>query len=943
MMTRPRPSHVLALMTAVSVSGLLLSWIGWPEAGRGPEFAVLMLAAFATSLPALQPVDRAWPALRLAFVIEFTSLLIFGPHPTMLVAACGLVTRDLWDPQRSRRTWQRLLNAATVAASLQAAAFAYRALGGTFGHFVWPSQAVAVAGAAGAYCVVTSASTDILTPLFYRRRIDDAWRWWPTRVLRESPVHLVGASVAVGLVEMIVQQQWDVLAVAVIPLCLAYRLYGDHVTRLEQARRRCEAIDSLRDGVCILAHTGEVTLWNDALEKLLNCPRARALGRSLRAAVPHLCDTDLPRALDEVATSRKPCTLPRLGLRGSDGPRVMQVTVTPATDGLTLVWQDVTEHTRALHALQRQGERLGLASEIANDGLWEWDLGAHTLYVTGRWKAMLGLPTTADISTPDAWLDRVHKDDIAALKEALDAHLSGKTHPFLHEHRIRHEDGDYRYFQCRGVAARLGGGRAVRVAGSLTDTTDLAITQEQLRNVVFRDPLTGLCNRAVFVEGLGRRLEEFRRRRAGDIFALLYLDLDRFKVVNDSVGHLVGDELLIDVSRRLESCLRQGDVLARIGGDEFAILLNGLQTEQQANVIAFRVQEALRKPFSIGGREVFTSASIGIAFGSSQYTSPDEMMHDADTAMYQAKAHGKARHEVFDADMDARARDRLGLENDLRHAINNYDFETHYQPIVLLASGMCVGFESLVRWTRNGKPVSPATFIPIAEELGLIERLGTRVLEEACRTFAGWQRGFPDAGLECITVNVSSRQLMQQNFLSVVDQAVRSAGLKPSVVRIEVTETALMISPDEASKVLSQLRDYGVKIYLDDFGTGYSSLSHLHKLPVDALKIDRSFVRCLLLPNRPAIVESVLALARTLHTSVVAEGIETEVQARELERLGCTHAQGFLFSRPVSTEGAEQILVANRPLGPKGVAQSPGIAAGQPGPAPSVQRRLPPA
>jgi EAL domain-containing protein (putative c-di-GMP-specific phosphodiesterase class I) len=249
-------------------------------------------------------------------------------------------------------------------------------------------------------------------------------------------------------------------------------------------------------------------------------------------------------------------------------------------------------------------------------------------------------------------------------------------------------------------------------------------------------------------------------------------------------------------------------------------------------------------------------------------------MHDADTAMYQAKARGKARHEVFDADMDARARDRLSLENDLRHAVDSNDFEMHYQPIVSLASGMCVGFESLVRWTRHGKPVSPATFIPIAEELGLIEPLGTWVLQQACRTFSDWQRRFPGAGLDCITVNVSSRQLMQQKL-----PVHRRAG--SSACRIEAPRsphrnhgTALMDSPNVA-EVLSHLREFGATVYLDDFGTGYSSLSHLHKLPVDALKIDRSFVRSLLLPERPAIVESILALARTLNTSVVAEGIET--------------------------------------------------------------------
>jgi predicted signal transduction protein with EAL and GGDEF domain len=377
--------------------------------------------------------------------------------------------------------------------------------------------------------------------------------------------------------------------------------------------------------------------------------------------------------------------------------------------------------------------------------------------------------------------------------------------------------------------------------------------------------------------------------------------------------------LLIAASRRLETCLRQGDALARLGGDEFAIFLNGLNDDGQANAIAGRIQTALSSPFSIAGREVFTSASIGIAFGPAHYDNPDEIMRDADTAMYHAKSRGKSRHEVFDAAMHARVRDRLSLEGDLRRAIAINDFEVHYQPIVSLTSGMCIGFESLVRWKRNGEPVSPVTFVPIAEELGLIEPLGTWVMKEACRTFADWKRRFPGAGLDCITVNVSSRQLVQQNFLRVVQQTVRETGLTPANLRVEITETALLDSPGEAALILRELRDFGVKVYLDDFGTGYSSLSHLHKLPVDALKIDRSFVNSLLLPGRPAIVESILALARTLNTSVVAEGIESEVQARELERLGCTHAQGFLFSRPLTTESAEAVVMACRPLGPKGV------------------------
>jgi diguanylate cyclase (GGDEF)-like protein/PAS domain S-box-containing protein len=608
----------------------------------------------------------------------------------------------------------------------------------------------------------------------------------------------------------------------------------------------------------------------------------------------------------------------------------MEVKVLPVAAGVALLWHDVTERVLAEHELKSSGERLALAAEGANDGLWQWNLQTQEFYVSGRWRAMIGLPAHAAIGGPAEWLDRVHPDDRAKLNAALETHLAGSTQVFQHEHRIRHEDGVYRRFLCRGVAMRNAGRKPDRIAGSLTDTTEHSIAQERLRSVGFLDSLTGLSNRAVFVEGLGRRLDECRRKGLTNGFAVLYLDLDRFKIVNDSLGHMVGDELLVAASRRLETCLRLGDALARLGGDEFAIFLNGLYDDAQANAIAGRIQEALSAPFSIAGREVFTTASIGIAFGPAHYTNPDEIMRDADTAMYHAKSRGKARHEVFDADMHARVRDRLSLENDLRRAVAGNDFEVVYQPIVSLASGMCVGFESLVRWNRAGEPVSPVTFIPIAEELGLITPLGTWILQEACRTFANWQRQFPDAGLDTITVNVSSRQLVQQNFPRLVQQVVRQTGLRPADLRVEITETALMDRPGDAASVLRELRDYGVKVYLDDFGTGYSSLSHLHKLPVDALKIDRSFVSSLLLPGRPAIVESILALARTLNTSVVAEGIESEVQSRELERLGCTHAQGYLFSKPLSKQAAEALIAANRPLGPKGVVA--GAMASRPAP-----------
>jgi len=539
---------------------------------------------------------------------------------------------------------------------------------------------------------------------------------------------------------------------------------------------------------------------------------------------------------------------------------------------------------------------------------------SQQMYVSGRWRALLGLPDVGHSGSPDDWFERVHTDDVASLKQAIAAHLAGETAELRHEHRIRHEDGTYRHVVCCAVAARGGSKRAMRLAGSLTDVTERAAAKERFEATGFRDPLTGLNNRAVFVEALGRQLQQFTDRLCGR-FAVLYLDLDRFKVVNDSLGHLVGDELLTAVARRLESCLREGDSLTRLGGDEFAILLSELGDEGQANAIAFRIQDSLGTSFAIGGREVFTSASIGIAFSGHHYTNAEEIMRDADAAMYHAKARGRARHELFDADMHARALDRLGLESDLRHAVKSSDFEVHYQPIVSLTSGACAGFEALVRWKRNGQIVAPDKFIPVAEELGLIEPLGTWVLQEACRAFADWQRRFPEAALECITVNVSTRQLLQQNFVHLVELAVQQAGLRPADLRLEITETTLMGNPYTTADTLHELRDFGVKIYLDDFGTGYSSLSHLHKLPVDALKIDRSFVRSLLQPERPAIVESILALARTLETGVVAEGVESDVQALELARLGCRHAQGFLFSPALTRQEVEELLESPRPLG----------------------------
>jgi len=894
-------------MAIAAGAPVLLGLAGRPPSVRAVEFAGLMLATvFNVAVERRRSPSVSGPT-PLSFVINFAALIMAGPAAATIVASVGVVLRGLVDFDRCRV----VIDLAAAIVATQTAGVLHGVLGGTRAPFEWPWQGIPIAAAAIAYCVVMYAALEGVVPLLRGETVDFSWL---RHGLHHIPDYLLGAGAAVVIVAAIDHEMWELLLVAAVPLVFVYRAYFSHLDRLERERRHGQVIESIDQGMCVIDAEGCVVLWNDALQQILECPRERALGRSLDAAVPMLAKTDFQRAVDEAVSEGGARMLPELMLRTASGVRVLRLKILPEADSVTVLWHDLTNQSLAEHALRRSRERVALMEAGANDGLWEWEIRRKEIHFSARWRAMLGLPARGGPGRPEDWFDRVHEDDSAALRHAIEAHLSGTSDQLQHEHRIRHEDGSYKRFLCRGVAARDRRGRCVRIAGSLTDVTERATAQEWLRRVDLRDPLTGLCNRAVLVEGLGRSLAEFKKdhnRR----FAALYLDLDRFKVVNDSLGHMVGDELLTAVSRRLESCLREGDALARLGGDEFAVLLNRLDDETQANAIAFRIQDALSAPFSIGGREVFTSASIGIAFSAPQYNNSEEIMRDADTAMYHAKARGKARHELFDAEMHAKALDRLGLENDLRHAVKSQDFEVHYQPIVSLTSGLCVGFEALVRWTRNGQPTSPAKFIPVAEELGLIEELGTWVLQESCRTFARWQRRFPDYGLECITVNVSTRQLMQPTFLDLVKRVVQDAGMKPSDLRLEITETTLMGSPYLAAEGLRELRDFGVKVYLDDFGTGYSSLSHLHKLPVDALKIDRSFIRSLLLPERPAIVESILALARTLNTGVVAEGVESALQAQELTRLGCRHAQGYFFSPPLSSRKVEEMLHSRQVLG----------------------------
>jgi diguanylate cyclase (GGDEF)-like protein/PAS domain S-box-containing protein len=901
--------HILTIVgVVISIAGAIALGTATAESlYLSPQFLIVIAAAVLTAAyaPATDAAEDRGTMLP-SFVIEFISLLLFGAVPATITAAVGIVVGPLARSATERPTLRTLVHAVSRLAAIQAAGQVYHAVGGVAGPLVWPLQGALIATALAAYCLVNVILVPLVSRLIAKQTIDRAWL---TSAACECANYVSAAGAAVVIVELLQRAMWSVLPIAAVPLVFAYRGYCHHLAKIEDAHRNEQAADASDVGLCVVGADGRVTSWNEAIQRLIGCARDVVLGRPLATAVPSLRNTAVLKTIEQVLKDQSPRTLMGVPLPADAGGRIVDIKFAPRPDGVLLQWQDVTERVQS----ERHRDRLALAVDGAHDGLWEWDLGTRELYVSARWKAMLGIGTPAGVCGPDEWLQRIHPEDLTPFRDGLKACVEQHPEPFVRKHRMRHEDGSYRWFLCRGVAGGPGR-KPSRVAGSLTDITDRVIAEEQVRTAGFLDSLTGLRNRADFEIAVGQRIERFRQRPDQGKFAVLYLDLDRFKIVNDSLGHPVGDQMLVAVSRRLESCLKDTDVLSRFGGDEFAILMSQIDDGGQANALALRIQDALSTPMTIAGREVFTSASIGIAFGHAEYQIPDEIMRDADASMYQAKTNGKGRHEVFDADMHTRARDRLEFESDLRRAVSANDFEVHYQPIVLLDTRMCVGFESLVRWKRNDKMVSPALFIPIAEELGLIETLGTWILHQACHTFADWQRRFPDSGLEYITVNASGRQLTQPTFVFEVEQAMSKSGLKPSTLRIEITETALMDNPRHAVDVLTRLREMGVKIYLDDFGTGYSSLSHLHKLPVDVLKIDQSFVKSMLQPDRPAMVESILALAHTMKTGVVAEGIEDDRTADELTRLGCTHAQGYLFSRPLAASVAEALIAANGPL-----------------------------
>jgi diguanylate cyclase (GGDEF)-like protein/PAS domain S-box-containing protein len=570
----------------------------------------------------------------------------------------------------------------------------------------------------------------------------------------------------------------------------------------------------------------------------------------------------------------------------------------------------VRQH-QAMVDLRRSEERYAVAVRATNDGIWDWDLAAERVHFSERWKTLLGYENLFGDEMA-AWFELVHPDDVERLRHEIDGSVAGASPYFENEHRIRHGDGGWRWVLCRGLSTCDTAGAPTRITGSLSDITERRNAEERLIHDALHDSLTGLPNRTLLMDRVTQCVLRGERDPGGGC-AVLYIDLDRFKLINDSVSHAAGDRLLVELARRMEQVLRPCDTLARLGGDEFAVVLEGVSSAAQALEIGTRLCQIIAQSVPFERRALQIVGSIGIAHNLDGIVAPEVLLRNADIAMYDAKAHGGGRCAVFDHSMHQRVVDRMSLETHLRQAIEQHRLRTFFQPIVDLSTGAIRGLEALARWPAGELDIPPAQFIPVAEESGLIGQLGRLVLRDACRTLSEWRTQGLVSPEVTVSVNVSVRQIMDSGLVDHVRAALADSGLRPENLVLEITESTLIENAQVVSTVLQELLDLGVTVELDDFGTGYSSLTVLHDFPGHTLKIDRAFVDTMIdRPESETIVRSIVSLAHSLGLRVTAEGIEDTDQLNALTALGCEYGQGYHFSRPLPAAEIAAMLARPR-------------------------------
>ncbi|AHB88500.1 diguanylate cyclase/phosphodiesterase (GGDEF & EAL domains) with PAS/PAC sensor(s) [Thermosynechococcus sp. NK55a] len=569
---------------------------------------------------------------------------------------------------------------------------------------------------------------------------------------------------------------------------------------------------------------------------------------------------------------------------------------------------NVTDVKLTQAALLETSDRYTLLTRSINDGIWDWNLTTNETFYSSRWKNILGYQDDEIGNHIDDWFKRIHPQDVERVKLNLMLHIRGQIPHFHQEFRIQHRNGAYRWALARGLVLRDAYGNARRMAGSLTDLTEHRLAEAQLLYDALHDSLTGLANRTLLLDRI-EQATRHARRRSDYKFVILFIDIDRFKVINDSLGHSCGDLILIELANRLTRIVRADDTVARIGGDEFVILLDDISDNNDALGVCDRIHSELNKPFVVNDQPIALRVSIGVATRSAHIEKAENYLRNADIAMYRAKLAGGNRYQVFSEDMHLMARDRLSLEIGLRQAVERDEFTLFYQPIYRLRDNSLYGFEALIRWQHPTQGLLlPDRFISLAEETGLILSIGDWVIWRACRDLQYWHEQFPQCQLS-VNVNLSNRQLMYPALAEQVLAALEQTQIPPHCLHLEITESVGIDQPDQVRETLCKLKAQGIKLSLDDFGTGYSSLSYLTHLPIDILKIDRSFVK--LIPEtdqRPLMIDAIVSLAKGLALEVVAEGVEHPYQVTRLRELGCDYVQGYYFSRPLTTEEVVALL-----------------------------------
>jgi diguanylate cyclase (GGDEF)-like protein/PAS domain S-box-containing protein len=572
--------------------------------------------------------------------------------------------------------------------------------------------------------------------------------------------------------------------------------------------------------------------------------------------------------------------------------------------------QEIQERHKASNRLKESEEKLESILNSLEDVVWSANaVTFELLYLNPAAQKVYDRKIAEFFNNPNLRLEVIHPEDRKRIEIQKAFKILLESGNLDLEYRIIRPNGEIRWLSDRSHVVKNEQGEAVRLDGIIYDITDQKIAQEKLIHDALHDSLTGLPNRILFLERVEMILKQ-TQRRSHYLFAVLFIDLDRFKTINDSLGHVAGDELLIQVASLLHGCLRGTDTVARLGGDEFTVLLDDFHAIEDVVTITERIQNKLSQPFNLGEHTVFTSASIGIVISSHKYQQAAELLRDADIAMYRAKELGKARYAIFDQNMYERTMKLSKLERDLRLALQHQQFSLHYQPIVSLATGQLTGFEALLRWYQPEQGfISPVDFIPIAEDTGLIVPIGEWVLYEACRQMRFWQIKYASAKSLKISVNLAIQQIKSASLLENLNRILIETGLDGNSLKLEITESMLMDDGDATIDLLSQIRAKRIQISIDDFGKGYSSLSYLHRFPINTIKIDRSFVSCMSSDRENfEIVRTIATLAHTLEMDLVAEGVETFEQLTQLKSLGCEFGQGYFFAKPLDSNAASTML-----------------------------------